>query len=73
MRQTFEYGFAFSAKDDPDLYHAHVKLGIESPDIDLIQKNEKILKLKDEVPKEEEHIYWEKVLSYIKAQWGHLW
>lgn len=75
MRQTHSStGFVFSAKDDPDLYHAHVKLGIESPDIDLIQKNEKILKLNsDEVPKEVMSIFsWEKVLSYIKKPNGDI-
>ncbi|HPU42098.1 MAG TPA: hypothetical protein PKY26_06835 [Acetivibrio clariflavus] len=60
--------FIFSVKDNPDLYQAQVRLDIGSLDIDLIQRDEMILKLNnDEVPNCRTFLFsGYKVLSYIK-------
>lgn len=73
-RSNMSADFIFSVKDNPDLYKAHVRLGIDSPDIDLIKKDELLLKLNnDEVPTSRTFLFsGYKVLSYIKKPNGDI-
>ena len=73
-RSGMSADFIFSEKDNPNLYGAHAKLGIESPDIYFMQKDEEIFNLSsDEVPIEGWSIFSrDKVLSYIKEPNGDI-
>jgi hypothetical protein len=66
--------YIFSLENDPTLYNARIKLGTNSPDIDLIRKEEQILSLSsDEVPSDMMSIFGrEKILSYIKKPNGDI-
>jgi hypothetical protein len=66
--------FVFSEDNNPILYHARIKLGTNSPDIDLIRKEEQILSLSsDEVPSDIMSVFSrEKILSYIKKPNGDI-